>query len=117
MSQRGPHHLVAFASYYKQTHFKTLNAASALWRAKALFEDATAFSKFLEEAKQKGLILGTGWGAEVFSYYAVGYVTCLEWHARSRLVDAMLFRPSIIETSDLSRIAKEALSQMMAEGV
>lgn len=118
MSQTSTHYLVDFASRYARTHFKTLDAASALWRAEALCDDAKAFCELKEIAEQREIRFGARRpGYAVFSYYSVGYVTCLEWHARSRLVDAMLFRPSIIETSDIRGIATVALSQMLAEGV
>lgn len=118
MKQPNTHHLVDFASRYARTHFKTLNAASALWRAESLQEDAEALGALKQEAEDKGIAFGSGRTAyEILSYYAVGYVTCLEWHARSRLVDTMLFRPSFIQTSDVKKIADLALSQMMAEGV
>jgi hypothetical protein len=94
MTQPNTHHLVDFASPYTRTHFKTLNAASALWRAESLQEDAEALGALKQEAEDKGITFGSGRiPYEILSYYAVGYATCLEWHARSRLVDTMLFRP------------------------
>jgi hypothetical protein len=54
---------------------------------------------------------------EIVDYFPVGFVTCLEWHARSRLVDLLVFAPACIETNDVKTIDKVALSQMAAANV
>jgi hypothetical protein len=118
MSQPRTHHLVDFASRYAVTRFKTLNAAAAIWRAESLVQDAEALTDLKSSADAAKIAFGNIRSSyEVINYFVVGFVTCLEWHARSRLVDIMLFRPSCIQTSDVKNIATLALSQMVAEGV
>jgi hypothetical protein len=97
---------------------KTLNAASAIWRAEALKFDIDEFDNLKMNADAADIPFGSIHEVfEAFSYYAVGIVTCLEWHARSRLVDLMVFKPDSIQTSDIKNIADLALSQMVSEGV
>jgi hypothetical protein len=115
MKQPTKHHLVDFAARYAGTRFQTLNASSALWRAQDLVLDAEEMIKLKKAAEDKDIQFGSTY--EIISYFSVGFVTCLEWHARSRLIDLMLYKPSCIATSDLEGIAKVALSQMAAERV
>jgi hypothetical protein len=115
MKQPTKHHLVDFAARYAGTRFQTLNASSALWRAQALVLDAEEMLKLKKAAEDKDIQFGSTY--EIISYFAVGLVTCLEWHARSRLIDLMLYKPSCITRSDLEGITKVALSQMVAERV
>jgi hypothetical protein len=111
------HYLVEFASRYAGSPFKTLTAAAALWRAEELACDARALIELRASGEERELRFGNRAGTyEVISYYAVGLVTCLEWHARSRLVDLMLFQPNAIEASDIQKIAALAISQMASEG-
>lgn len=112
------HHLVDFASRHARTALRSLNAASAIWRAEGLRYDIDEFLELRKEAEAKNVRFGS-WhqGYEAFAYYSVGLVTCLEWHACSRLVDLLLFKPSCIQKSDITPIADLALSQMVAEGV
>jgi hypothetical protein len=54
----------------------------------------------------------------VLSYYAVSVVACLEWHARSRFVDLLSFRPEGVRADDLKgQLNDKVLSQMVAQGV
>ena len=119
MKQSRTHHLVDFASRYSGIRINTLNAAAAIWRAESLVLDAAGLVDLKSDAEAKGIDFGIVRRAtyEIIDYYVVGYVTCLEWHARSRLVDLMLFRPSCIQTGDVKKIADLALSQMVAEHV
>jgi hypothetical protein len=111
------HYLVEFASRYAGSPFKTLTAAAALWRAEELAYDARTLIELRASGEERKLRFGNRAGTyEVISYYAVGLVTCLEWHARSRLVDLMLFQPNAIEASDVQKIAALAISQMASEG-
>jgi hypothetical protein len=117
MKEPKTHHLVRFASRYASTRFKTLNAASALRRADSLVDDAASILELKNVSQTKEIPFGSRHRTyEIVSYFAVGLVTCLEWHARSRLVDIMMFRPSSIQTTDLKNIATLALSQMVTEG-
>src|SRR5262249_13251371 len=115
MKQPTKHHLVDFAARYAATRFQTLNASSALWRAEALVSNAEELLAVQTAAEDNNINFGGR--HEITSYFAVGFVTCLEWHARSRLTDLMLYKPSCITASDLERITKVALSQMLAERV
>src|SRR5262245_20411821 len=118
MKRPTTHYLVQFAARYSGGIFDTLNAASALIRATELFDDIIAFKDLVKEGEEAGAFYGDRLvGYEIISYYAVGLATCLEWHARSRLVDSMIFDPNIIGPSDLKNIATLALSQMVAEGI
>jgi len=117
MAGKKPHHLVDFASRYSAWRFPTLDAYSALWRAEALVDDAERLLDLRERCRSADISFGLWNTYEIISYFAVGLVTCLEWHARSRLVDLLLFRPDCIDTSDVKNIDKIALSQMMSEGV
>lgn len=54
-------------------------------------------------------------GIQAFSFYAAGIVTCLEWHARSRLTDLFSFVPSSIGPDDLKPLANARLMAQMVE--
>src|SRR5947209_7662674 len=113
---RNIHYSVEFASRYERTPFKTLTAAAALWRADELAYDARLLDELRTAGEEKDVQFGNRLGTyEIISYYAVGLVTCLEWHARSRLVDLMMFQPTSIEASDLKNIGFPAISQMVSE--
>ena len=117
MKQPQTHHLVDFASRYAQSSFNTFNPASAKWRVEILIEDIDSLIKVAEEAEKHSIAFGSIYSTyEIVSYFSVGLVTCLEWHARSRMVDLMQYRPSAIRTTDLKGIADVALSQMVANG-
>src|SRR5215471_7411170 len=117
MAEKKPHHLVDFASRYSAWRFPTLSASSALWRAEALVDDAESLLDLRERCRTADISFGAWNTYEIISYFAVGLVTCLEWHARSRFVDLLVFCPDCIDTSDVKNIDKVALSQMMSEGV
>lgn len=52
------------------------------------------------------------------SYYLVGFVTCLEWHARTRLADLYTFRPDVIDKKTLDgKVSPETLAQMIRANV
>jgi hypothetical protein len=106
--ERGIHYLVGFASRYARSPFKTLTAGTALLRADALVRDARDLLEVQALPRRARF--------EITSYYAVGLVTCLEWHGRSRLVDLMTFLPSCIEANDVKNVASLAISQMVSEG-
>jgi hypothetical protein len=106
MKQPTKHHLVDFAARYAGTRFQTLNVSSALWRAEALVSDAKEMLEVKKAAQDKDINFGSRY--EIISYFAVGFATCLEWHARSRLIDLMLYQPSCITDNDLKGIAKVA---------
>ena len=112
------HHLVEFAARNARLYLPTLNAASAIWRLEELIDDATSLQDLRKQADEKGIRFGNRLSTyEILNYYVVGFATCLEWHARSRIVDFLNFEPSCIETADVRIIDKVALSQMSAEKV
>jgi len=119
MTEIKKHHLVEFASRYSApSSFPTLNAATALYRAEELIRDAEALQELGGECDAANIRFGSRLRTyEIISFYAIGFVTCLEWHARSRIVDLMRFKPDSIETTDVKYIEKNALSQMMAANV
>lgn len=90
-----------FANRHFKGIFDTLNAGSAICRATQLVEEATAL---------KALFVGyerpQPWRPIEFpSYYIVGLVTCLEWHARSRLYDLLQYDPANFAPDDVKQAA------------
>lgn len=112
------HHQIDFAARYARTQLKSLNAVSAIWRAEGLRLDIDEFMELKKQAEAKDIRFGS-WhqGYEAFAYYSVALVTCLEWHARSRLVDLVTYKPACIGQNDIKAIANVALTQMVSEGV
>lgn len=110
------HHLIAFAARYARSWLPTLNAFSSIWRLEALLSDAENIGKIYNYTLE-GDGPRSSSSPEIIDYFAVGFVTCLEWHARSRLVDLLHYQPDNIEQSDIKMIDKVALSQMTAERV
>lgn len=107
---------IAFATRYLDAH-STLNAISAISRCENLLDDIAQAKKWMTQFEITGEWF-PWFGLEVFSYYKAGLVTCLEWHARSRLVDLLRFKPSAIQTEDLKgNIGDKVLSEMVAAGV
>jgi hypothetical protein len=112
------HYHVDFAARYARTHFPTLNAFSSIWRIEILIEDTRMLDELRDLAESKDIRFGNRMSTyEIVDYCPVGFVTCLEWHARSRLVDLLSFAPACIETDDVKTIDKVALSQMAAANV
>jgi len=55
---------------------------------------------------------------EIVSFYPVGFVTCLEWHARARLADLLTFKPEAIEEEDLRKdVGLETICRLVAQKV
>jgi len=116
--EEGKHHHVKFASRYALSHFKTLDAYAALSRAENMIDDAKKIQDLAVECVEKGINFPENvWSYEILNYYAVSFVTCLEWHARSRLVDLMLYDPTQIGPNDIKGLDSKALSQMMSEAI
>jgi hypothetical protein len=112
------HYHIDFAARYARTHFPTLNAFSAIWRIESLIEDTRMLDKLRDSVESKEIRFGNRMRTyEIVDYFSVGFVTCLEWHARSRIVDLLAFAPDCIETNDVKTIDKVALSQMAAANV
>lgn len=87
-----------------------LAAIVALWRCETLLEDLDALERAAESIGRKD---EPYFNFEIVSYYLVGFVTCLEWHARSRIVDSLTYYPETIEAKHFERINGELLAQMM----
>ena len=120
VKEKKVHPKVAFVSQYSE--WSTLNAYEAIERAKALLEEVGRLQKKMQspdhfDADKDNDDESFGYHTpefEVVSYYSVGFVTCLEWHARSRLVDLFSFLPSCITAEDLKgTITDKVLSQMV----
>jgi len=110
------HPLIAFAGTYSNPQLDYLNAYMAIMRLEALIEDLAKVSDLLEADCPEERRWAPWFGAEAMSYYAVGYVTCLEWHAKSRLVDLLTFRPSALKVADVQRtITDKLIVQMVAK--
>jgi hypothetical protein len=111
-----PHPRISFAIDYSSS-WTTLNASSTLFRCESFLQDIEIAKRSIKLLQDSGE--WTPWfGLEIFSYYAVGFVTCLEWHARSRLVDLFNFKPSCVQADDLKgHINDKVLSQMVASNV
>lgn len=111
-----PHPAVTFAVGYSQS-WSTLNASAAISRCDSFLRDIELARQSMRKLKSADE-WAPHFGLEIFSYYPVGFVTCLEWHARARLVDLFNFKPSCIEVEDLrGNINDKVLSQMVAAGV
>lgn len=110
------HPAVAFAAGYS-TSSSTLNASAAMFRCEAFLHDIELAEVAILRFRSSGEWTPS-FGLEIFSYYLVGFVTCVEWHARSRLVNLFTFKPSCIKVEDLKgNISDKVLSQMVAAKV
>lgn len=120
MSKTSTHPGIEFARRFATgtAFYPTLDAGSALWRAESLFDDALELIKLADKAEDAKIQFHRRWyDFEICSYYAVGFVTCLEWHARSRLVDLLTFAPQCMQTSDFQRLNDKALIQAAAHKI
>jgi len=77
----------------------TLSAEVALVRVGMVLDDAGRMEQLLgsEPTSQ------TEYPPFIISYYSVTLVTCLEWHARSRLCDLFVFKPDVVRDKDLEQ--------------
>ena len=110
------HPLIAFAGTYSDPLFDYLNAFVAMERLETLLHDLDHVAGLLEANCPQEQRWAPWVGAEAISFYAVGYVTCLEWHAKSRLVDLLNYKPSAIRLSDVQKtITDKLVVQMVAK--
>jgi hypothetical protein len=86
----------------KDENHGTLNAGVAVLRLEILLEDIQRLSDLMALAPEPETHADR-LPPEIVSYYAVGFATCLEWHARSRLSDLFTYKPSIITDEDLAQ--------------
>lgn len=117
MPDQNQHYAVEFAARYADPTNQYLSASVALWRLTDLIEDAKKLSDQFDIAMPEKDRWYPWFGAEVISYYSVGFVTCLEWHARSRLVDFLTFRPLAIKSEDLKVLKEKVVVEMLAANV
>lgn len=111
------HPKVAFAKRYSDPRGDYLNAYTALWRLETLCDDAAKMQVALDKTDSEELRLAPWFGAEIISYYAVGFVTCLEWHARSRLADLFSYSPSSLKADDLKgNVSDKVTVELLAQG-
>jgi hypothetical protein len=110
MAQEALHRDVQFAQRYARQFEPTLNALTAIGRAEALLGDICVLQNINRLSE-------IGRWPEIFSYYAVGFVTCLEWHARSRTVDLFTYKPGSATKKDFDAIGNERLSQIPTANV
>jgi hypothetical protein len=106
---------VSFSARHNRAVHPTLNAYSSLWRVDDLIHDLDRLRIAYEACDEIQQTRNSGF--EASSYYAVGYVTCLEWHARSRLRDFLTFFPAQIQKIDFERLSSLAIRQMSAANV
>ena len=115
MNTTTDHPLLDFASRYADPTQDYLNAYMAIARLDMLLEDLTKVRDLLEAEHPKEQRWYPWFGAEIISYYAVGFVTCLEWHAKSRLIDLLTFQPSSLKIEDVKgTISEKLIVQMVA---
>jgi hypothetical protein len=113
-----PHPHIEFATQHGSQAYSMFTASAAISRCESLLADLDAMEEAKQALEAAGGTFGFGWFSfEIVSYYAVGFVTCLEWHARSRLVDLFSFKPSAAKGDDLAQINSKLLAQMIAEKV
>lgn len=110
-------HGVDFAKRYGSDVGLYLSAYSAITRADALLEDARGLRSTLEAATPEEARWAPWYPADVISYYSVGYVTCLEWHARSRIRDLLTFMPDKANAKDINQIRDSAVLEMFSANV
>jgi hypothetical protein len=82
----------------------TLNAAAAIERTRVLTDDAQRAAASFRGTPPEDVY--GGWrriALGIVSFYAVGFVTCLEWHVRSRLTDLFAYAPNSITDKDLEK--------------
>lgn len=111
------HPNVAFATKFGDPTGDYLNAFTALVRVDGLIDDAERMHGILGAARRDAEQWMPWHGADIVSYYAVGFVTCLEWHARSRIADLARFAPSALRSDDLKgQVSEKVMIQLLTEG-
>lgn len=91
---------ITFANKHITSDMSTFDASSAIARLELLLDDNQESQKILEP------ILEDKWQPAFFEFvalYQVAFVTCLEWHAKSRIFDLFVFEPTEITTNDIKQ--------------
>jgi hypothetical protein len=115
MANNSSHPYASFASRYADPTQSYLTAYTALERANSLVEDAKRVKEAMNNEQSPEDRWMPWFGAEIVSYYAVGYVTCLEWHARSRVVDLLTFDPSVRFDEFRGQISDKLIVEMLGQ--
>ncbi len=93
----------------------TLNAFSALIRVEMLVDDAERAARAYAVSPPERPYAHRKFELDIVSYYSVGLVTCLEWHARSRLADLFTYTAGSIVDDDLTKdCGTKVLRQLIA---
>lgn len=117
MSESDLHPHVQFATRYGGDTSDYLNAWITLYRLESLAEDAARLNEIFEHEDPPERRWAPYFGAEIVSYYAVALVTCLEWHARSRIKDTFSYRPESLRPEDLKgQVGEKVIAQLLARG-
>lgn len=117
MSQSDLHPHVQFATRYGDDTSEFLNAWVTIYRLESLVEDAVRLKDIFEREDPPERRWAPYYGAEIVSYYAVGLVTCLEWHARSRIADMFTYKPEHLRPEDLKgQVGEKIIAQLLAKG-
>ena len=117
MPTNGPHFAVVFAERYESPVDNYLNAWTAIYRLEELIGDAKTLKGYFDTVIPEDTRWYPWVGAEIISYYVIGFVTCLEWHARSRLVDLLSFKPSAAKSDDLRVLKDKVILEMLKNNV
>lgn len=103
---------IKFASHHIASDVSTFDAFSTINRLELLLEDCAEARSILQPT------LKEQWQPAFFefvSFYEVAFVTCLEWHAKSRLYDLFVFDPATITPEDIKQAASNSkIAQMVA---
>jgi hypothetical protein len=110
---------VTFAERFATAPINRFTAYAALERAQLLRRETQQIQELFQREREAEDSEPWAWhGLEVVPYTLVGLVTCLEWHARSRLTDLYTYRPDSIEPSALEgKVPPRVLSQMIKANV
>ncbi len=112
---RPTHPQIEFAKRHLVGELSTFNASSAIFRLENLLEEIKDVQQHLQP------ILDDRWAPAFFeftAYYRVAFVTCLEWHGKSRLYDLFTFEPTTIKANHIKQaVTDQKLAQMVSEGL
>ena len=117
MAKKITNYAVSFAARYADPVGGWLCAGAALSRLEMLLEDARQINEHFNTVMPPTSRWAPWFGADIISYYSVGYVTCLEWHARSRLVDLLSYKPGAIEPNDVKQLRDAVVIEMNSANV
>ena len=108
------HPYIDFATKYADPTQDYLNAYMSIARLDDLIDDLEKVTELLEADCPDDQRWHPWHGAEIISFYSIGFVTCLEWHAKSRLIDLLTFDPSSLKIEDVRGTISDKLIVQMA---